>query len=40
VQRCGDLEEAWIEPVLEGEAEPEFPTPVLAIGAAIEAEAH
>jgi uncharacterized protein YcnI len=40
LQRCGELEEAWIEPVVEGEAEREFPTPVVAIGAAVEAEAH
>jgi uncharacterized protein YcnI len=39
VQRCGDLEEAWIEPTVEGEAEPEFPAPTLTVGPALEEEA-
>jgi uncharacterized protein YcnI len=37
LQRCGDAEEAWIEPTVEGEAEPEFPTPTIAVAAAVEA---
>jgi uncharacterized protein YcnI len=39
VQRCGDAEEAWIEPVVEGEAEPEHPAPTLAVVEAAEDEA-
>lgn len=31
VQRCGDAEIAWIEPVVEGQDEPESPTPVIRI---------
>jgi uncharacterized protein YcnI len=40
VQACGDAEEAWIEPVVEGEPEPEYPAPTLTVGEAVEAEAH
>ena len=32
VQRCGDVEVAWIEPTNEGEAEPEHPAPLISIG--------
>jgi periplasmic copper chaperone A len=31
VQRCGDAEVAWIEPVMEGQPEPEHPTPEVTI---------
>jgi periplasmic copper chaperone A len=40
LQRCGVAEIAWIEPVVEGEAEPEHPAPTLTIGEAVEEEAH
>jgi hypothetical protein len=32
VQRCGDAETAWIEPVVEGQPEPEHPAPTITIG--------
>lgn len=31
VQRCGDVEVAWIEPVVEGQEEPEHPTPTVTV---------
>jgi uncharacterized protein YcnI len=37
VQRCGDLEEAWIEPTIAGE-EPEHPAPTVQVVAPVEAE--
>jgi uncharacterized protein YcnI len=37
VQPCGDLEEAWIEPIVEGEPEPESPAPTVAVVAPVEA---
>jgi len=36
VQRCGEAEVAWIEPVVEGQEEPEHPTPTLMVIAAAE----
>jgi periplasmic copper chaperone A len=36
VQRCGDAEIAWIEPVVEGQPEPEHPTPTLTVVEAAE----
>jgi hypothetical protein len=32
VQRCGDVEVAWIEPPNEGEERPEHPAPLISIG--------
>jgi periplasmic copper chaperone A len=32
VQRCGDVEVAWIAPTNGGEAEPEHPAPLIGIG--------
>lgn len=40
VQHCGDAQEAWIEPIVEGEPEPEHPSPTLAIGAVVEDSGH
>jgi uncharacterized protein YcnI len=41
VQRCGTEEVAWIEPVVEGQDEPEYPTPtVTVIEAAAEGDDH
>ena len=41
VQKCGDAEIAWIEPVVEGAEEPEYPTPtVTVVEAATEEDAH
>jgi uncharacterized protein YcnI len=37
VQRCGDAEEAWIEPTVEGEEEPAYPAPTVTVGAPVEA---
>jgi len=37
VQKCGDAEIAWIEPVVEGQAEPEHPAPTITIGDAVPA---
>lgn len=31
VQKCGEAEVAWIEPVVEGQPEPEHPTPTITI---------
>jgi uncharacterized protein YcnI len=39
VQRCGDAEEAWIEPTVEGEEEPEFPAPTVTVGPPVEGQA-
>ena len=36
VQRCGDAEIAWIEPVVEGQEEPEHPTPTVTVVEAAE----
>jgi uncharacterized protein YcnI len=36
VQRCGDAEEAWIEPTVEGEPEPDLPAPIVTVGAPVE----
>jgi uncharacterized protein YcnI len=35
VQRCGDAEVAWIEPTVQGAAEPEHPAPLITIGEAL-----
>lgn len=32
VQKCGDAEVAWIEPMVEGQPEPEHPAPTITIG--------
>ena len=32
VQKCGDAEVAWIEPMVEGQPEPEHPAPTVTIG--------
>lgn len=37
IQRCGDAEEAWIEPTVEGQEEPELPAPTVTVTAAVEA---
>jgi uncharacterized protein YcnI len=39
LQHCHDAEIAWIEPVVEGEPEPEHPAPTVSVGAAVE-ESH
>lgn len=40
LQRCGDVEVAWIEPVIEGDAEPEHPAPTVAVGDPVEEADH
>jgi uncharacterized protein YcnI len=40
VQRCGDAETAWIEPIVEGEPEPEQPAPTVSVGEAVEEAGH
>jgi periplasmic copper chaperone A len=37
VQKCGDVEVAWIEATVEGQPEPEHPAPTITIGAAVAA---
>jgi uncharacterized protein YcnI len=39
VQRCGETEVAWIEPTVEGQAEPEHPAPTVTVGPPAEAPA-
>jgi uncharacterized protein YcnI len=40
LQRCGDVEVAWIEPTIEGDAEPEHPAPTVTVGDAVEEADH
>ena len=40
VQRCGDAEIAWIEPVVGGQDEPEYPNPIITIVEAEEGDGH
>jgi periplasmic copper chaperone A len=37
VQKCGDVEVAWIEPTVEGQPEPEHPAPTVTVGDAVPA---
>jgi uncharacterized protein YcnI len=40
VQRCGDAELAWIEPIVDGQPEPEHPAPTLTVIEPAEGDDH